>query len=884
MPNAGEAEPKGHDGHKPTLSRSPHPYQRQQASFTQARDFGNRNVHATHFSTSNRGRRWKEHSSSSDSGTEADDENGAFLRALPPAPLPSQKGLKIPVKGLQGRTSPLLTPSILDEDHRQKEWEKQHGAGTSLPSPALSDDKKTKIQAKFEAKRQAELLRRFVETLLLAGVGAVAVQPVLNSDEHRLLTTELLVWMATSLCLYCLYPLQLINRRRIEKTRGTRLLPWLRVSASFEPAPFLYPVLVPVLVSLAMKSPRINTVVSLMLSLSSIPRSIIPLATWSPCENSLQWMLSLLPLVTSFHSLGLSHTGPSSNRILIEKLSLVFLLHEKLLAVLYYLTTTSLLTAELQLSSAILIQLLISSVTPQTAILKAVFWIGGTILFSLTWRVLRWEVALARIPIWRFRKPSFRTRRNHILGSAFNDLCRGRLSRILSASDDIHASYNDMGNATNTTPREDRFSHSKELRSKADSGSWDEHLHSDDDTTISTHKIKASQRRNTMPSRLEIPKDLAIDLISPFAARTRSLNRTFLHLTQTQGSIVRWLIAFYTYFVVALIILLPIRFYVSHYALANHEPFGWAVGYLLGDLPLLRQAVGQWDLHSWIPVGTAHADIPALISLRLDDLLEIIGTPSPTVRLCICVWCLLVILAGLALVFSLSPVVDVDTRRKVFHGMMVAMFLPTIFIDPLFVSFAFSLMLPIFLLLDLFRASQLPPLSKPLTHFLAPYVDGRDHRGPVIVSHIFLLIGCAIPLWLSLAGIGRIGNGPWSGWVVSTRDLSMVSGVICVGMGDAAASLVGRRFGRRRWCWTGGKSFEGSFAFFTAVVLGLCLGRTWLRVGGWAGDSGDLWVVTVAKASVAGAGASLTEAVLTGGNDNVIVPVILWLLVKGLGI
>lgn len=38
------------------------------------------------------------------------------------------------------------------------------------------------------------------------------------------------------------------------------------------------------------------------------------------------------------------------------------------------------------------------------------------------------------------------------------------------------------------------------------------------------------------------------------------------------------------------------------------------------------------------------------------------------------------------------------------------------------------------------------------------------------------------------------------------------------------------------------------------------------------------------KMTVAAAGASLTEAVLTGGNDNVIVPVILWLLVRGLGI
>ena len=34
-------------------------------------------------------------------------------------------------------------------------------------------------------------------------------------------------------------------------------------------------------------------------------------------------------------------------------------------------------------------------------------------------------------------------------------------------------------------------------------------------------------------------------------------------------------------------------------------------------------------------------------------------------------------------------------------------------------------------------------------------------------------------------------------------------------------------------------------------------------------------------AALCAAGASLNEAVLTGGNDNVIVPVILWVLVRG---
>jgi dolichol kinase len=253
-------------------------------------------------------------------------------------------------------------------------------------------------------------------------------------------------------------------------------------------------------------------------------------------------------------------------------------------------------------------------------------------------------------------------------------------------------------------------------------------------------------------------------------------------------------------------------------------------------------------------------------------------------RLILSAYWLAIIIVGLAIVLQLSSIYEVDTRRKVFHFMMVAMLLPATYVDPTYAALALILMLAIFLLLDLFRASQLPPLSKHLAYFLTPYVDGRDLKGPVVISHIFLLIGCAIPLWLSLASLPRTGTDYLIGWEVPTRDVSMVSGVICVGMGDAAASLIGRRYGRRKWIWGGGKSIEGSVAFATAVGMALILAKAWLRIGGWPSNNHDSWFMTIGKAGVAAWVASLTEAVLTGGNDNVVVPVVLWLCVKGLDI
>ena len=299
-------------------------------------------------------------------------------------------------------------------------------------------------------------------------------------------------------------------------------------------------------------------------------------------------------------------------------------------------------------------------------------------------------------------------------------------------------------------------------------------------------------------------------------------------MTRGQATARKWLYAGYVYVCILGIILVGVREYIGFYALSGNEPIGWALGYLFGDLPWFRFQVVKANLQRWV-----------LLPPRVDESIEtrylgrvehirhtFLGEANT--RLFLSGYFLVIISTGLAIVFRLSPIYEVDTRRKVFHFMMVAMFLPATFVDPTFAALGLSVVLAVFLLLDLLRASQLPPLSKPIAAFLTPYVDGRDLRGPVVVSHIFLLIGCAIPLWLGLAALPRTGRrddddaaGASAGWEVPSRDASMVSGVVCVGLGDAAASLIGRRWGRRKWLWGGGKSLEGSVAFAIAVFGGL---------------------------------------------------------------
>ena len=894
--------------HIQRLSRSPHPYHRNRntvlqddaANLSAARRSGftrilstsqiERGAGATYFDADHRKRR-KPTSSPSESGTEADDEKGGSLLRLPAPPARLRKGLK----GLNGSctASPLLTPSYLDEEPRRLGLESRKRRQESLQSPAYTDEETVRLKEKFVRRRRAELIRRVSETFLLGFVGFIScnreIGGLLRLWTKILLKSSSIAWdfrasdvptalfshAGVILGLYALYPLRIIykNHTRNASMRRSRL--YIHIPAAFEPAPLLYPTLIPMFVALSLIHTNISILVpNLVLSISSIPSRTIPLSSCAPWYSSTHWLFSLVPLqaclqwYSNSDKTHMEEARSMLGTLDVETIAMLYPLHQALMPVLGYLATTSLLPAELQLLSVSLINLLLHSKSPQAVILKSLLWIGGLSIFVLCGKVLSWGVALARIPSWRFRQPNSRTREDSVIVSAVDDCLNGRLSRWVSTaglSDDSDS--DDLERLLNFRKRKDRRPQFSV------------------DAQPSQGDLKL-QRRYTLPSYYETPPGSPPNQI--FKRNSTSQLQTirswsFRSLTKAQAVVVKWIFAIYVYSMVIAVITFGIRPYVSRKALHNQEPVGWALGYLFGEIPLFRAYVTDWNLDNWIrlPPGIIdHSSLSASSWTWLDHS----NWGAANVRLLICGYCLVVISGGLAAVFRLSSVAEVDTRRKVFHGMMVAMFLPTIFLDPTFVSLALILILAVFLLLDLFRASQLPPLSKPLTYFLAPYVDGRDHRGPVIVSHIFLLIGCAIPLWLSLAAVQLGGEMPWEGWDVVRREVSMVSGVICVGMGDAAASLVGRRFGRRRWCWSGGKSLEGSLAFAIAVILGLSFARWWLQIGGWDTNYGNSWATTFGKACIAATGASLTEAVLTGGNDNVIVPVILWLLVRGLRI
>jgi hypothetical protein len=600
--------------------------------------------------------------------------------------------------------------------------------------------------------------------------------------------------------LLVLYPIRVFyySWRRGNPT-NLRFRKRIHVPAAFDPATILYPTILPVLISISLFAPFSKPLLpNILLALAALPSRLIPFKQSTVGYSNVHWLLSILPLIaaenTDFPS-RISATTPYKLRfpppnqgLDPELLVTLFPLHQALLPPLYYLSTTSLLPTELHLLSIGLINLLLFSESPQAIILKVLMWLGGVGLFVVCGKVLKWGVALARIPRWRLRRAgqaimksqSFLNILNQSLGARRSQSAAlGSITDSDADEDEPLLSYPLQKTKSLKVNILDSFRNNSLLGNGNEPHSAVESKQTSfrdlDDKANGTTSSKR-QRRNTLP--VLAAQDHTSTHQYSHRKRSRSIAQSYLSLTPTQATIRKWVYAGYFYLVVVVMILGPIRYAISKHALHDHEPFGWAVSYLFGNIPRVRWEIFNWNLDSWIPLpplidssNVHQKDTPLT---PVEHIRHVIIGEANT-RLVLAAYCVCTIALGLASVFSLSAVVEVDTRRKVFHGTMVAMLLPTIFIDPCFVALALALVLAIFLLLDLIRASQLPPLSKPIARFLTPYVDGRDLRGPVVVSHIFLLIGCAIPLWLSLAGIERTGDEPWQDWAVASRDVSMLA-------------------------------------------------------------------------------------------------------------
>ncbi|CAL1537543.1 unnamed protein product [Lymnaea stagnalis] len=144
--------------------------------------------------------------------------------------------------------------------------------------------------------------------------------------------------------------------------------------------------------------------------------------------------------------------------------------------------------------------------------------------------------------------------------------------------------------------------------------------------------------------------------------------------------------------------------------------------------------------------------------------------------------------------------------RKVFHLFIALVYIPGLMLDTHLLLLASLAAFGLFIIVEAARALRVPVLGESLDIILRMFVDERD-QGHVYLTHIYLLAGLSMPLWLShhLFTSRKAAN-------------EMYSGVLSLAVGDSVACVIGRRFGRVHFPESK-KTVEGTIASMMAQLF-----------------------------------------------------------------
>ncbi|KAI4816736.1 hypothetical protein KUCAC02_009049 [Chaenocephalus aceratus] len=153
--------------------------------------------------------------------------------------------------------------------------------------------------------------------------------------------------------------------------------------------------------------------------------------------------------------------------------------------------------------------------------------------------------------------------------------------------------------------------------------------------------------------------------------------------------------------------------------------------------------------------------------------------------------------------------------RKYFHLIVVATYVPGLIYDRQLLHVASVGCLAVFLFLEYVRYFRIMPFGQLLRQLLTLFLDERD-SGPLILTHVYLLIGMSLPLWLFPGPCAPHGVLPGAGGLVP------YAGVLAVGVGDTVASIFGSTMGEIRWPGTK-KTMEGTATSIFAQIIAVAM-------------------------------------------------------------
>ncbi|KAK2077667.1 hypothetical protein QBZ16_004513 [Prototheca wickerhamii] len=213
-------------------------------------------------------------------------------------------------------------------------------------------------------------------------------------------------------------------------------------------------------------------------------------------------------------------------------------------------------------------------------------------------------------------------------------------------------------------------------------------------------------------------------------------------------------------------------------------------------------------------------------------------------------------LVAMARIGALESVPQIIVRKG-YHIIALLLFLPALALEPELLAVALAVAFAGLLALEAVRVGGVPRLSKALTGFMTAFTDARD-GGVLFITHLALLVGMAAPIWVAV--LSRQGTVDPSG--------AALAGLLILGLGDTAASVVGRLWGRHRIARGSPKTLEGLLAGALGTLVG------WAACAAlWPSTRAALLTVPPVNGGIVAATllSSLLESV-TSQLDNAVLP------------
>jgi len=189
--------------------------------------------------------------------------------------------------------------------------------------------------------------------------------------------------------------------------------------------------------------------------------------------------------------------------------------------------------------------------------------------------------------------------------------------------------------------------------------------------------------------------------------------------------------------------------------------------------------------------------------------------------------------------FNFQKIPSVIVSRKLFHFVAIALFVPVTRYSPALMSLAYAVAFCLLLTIECVRIRRdyascqhknisSSPVNTAIHYFCAQidrlyaiFLDEKDLRGGnFIITHLSLLLGCAIPCWTCELLVSLADHFKFR------QDLAYPSliGVIVIGIGDSFGAIVGKYFGKTKWP-DSKRSIEGSLSMFVSMSCCLCFGN-----------------------------------------------------------